>query len=52
MKHKKDLGSLVNIRRAELAQEGGRGAAHLLALEEMMEEVCVGVGAGVVGAGV
>lgn len=38
VKHKKDLGSLVNIRRAELAQEGGRGAAHLLALEEMMEE--------------
>lgn len=38
VKKKKDLGSLVNIRRAELAQEGGRGAAHLLALEEMMEE--------------
>lgn len=38
VKHKKDLGSLVNIRRAELAQQGGRGAAHLLALEEMIEE--------------
>merc|ERR1711959_621674 len=38
VKGKKDLGSLVNIRKAELAQQGGRGAAHLLALEEIYEE--------------
>lgn len=39
VKTKKDLGELVNLRKAELAQQGGRGAAHLLHLEELIDEV-------------
>merc|ERR1711871_82339 len=39
VKNRKDLGELVNLRKAELAQAGGRGAAHLLHMEELYEEV-------------
>merc|ERR1711871_305189 len=39
VKKKKDVGDMVNTRKAEIAQEGGRGAAHLLELDEIYEEV-------------
>lgn len=39
VKRKKDMGEIVNTRKAELAQAGGRGAAHLLELDEIYEEV-------------
>jgi len=38
VKSKRELGELVNLRKAELAQAGGRGAAHLLQLEDLIDE--------------
>jgi len=38
VKGRQELGDVVNLRKAELAQAGGRGAAHLLQLEDLLDQ--------------